>query len=785
MRFPRRFPVVLLVASCCAAQSSTTIDVRQPNGPILLRSGSGSGEFIVHNGTGKELPLNLRTGVVEDAGAHTSLDKAKVGLTVEATGAALPRTIGANTDLPVIATLSGIDGASVAKLHFFNGADDAGYLETTAADAPMNITLTGEGAVAATPLIFEGARPALLTLKNGDAESYPIAWSFRVGRMEQNGSATLPANGTATILLRPTSAIYSLTDDIRPSSQTGRLEVLLGTGDGDNSTAPRRDLSVNLTLQALSSNATTLLSDGYVIVCLLLGGIISLLASAVLPNSLRKSAFRRQLRDLANCTSGVSLRVDSNLRVLLRLERNTIHEALKSTWAIFPSAGASLDDIATDIDQLTKRLAVAERIDDLRQKLEAAYSCSPPSIVDEADASLQAAANSMHSYALSNADIDTATKSLDAAAASLATLADSDQMAKIVAQKFSELRTRMANFLPYYDDLKKALPGVLGVVREPFDNPKNISPRMVYAIDYCVAATHTALDFAVVRQKVPKETRPGDPAREGAPGANPAHVEYEVPQPANEVIEEAKHHQPELERLLGAMEWHSLREARLLVQEMREGTYADDILQEMAAKRAWVKFETQTARPFLPINFYVDFLKWGRESRAAMERLAFRWAFPGGLEEDGTRVCHYFLKDVPGIHDPEGKKFPRKLRVKVTVQKKDGRNGPVMAHVAAAAPGGANAETLEGDIQLDPAASNVDRSRILAELLRFLIAFGVALAGLLSGGVEQLGKLGLIPATFAIVGLGFGADAVKNVLTQPSKAPAPEPAKPAAKKNPA
>ena len=46
-------------------------------------------------------------------------------------------------------------------------------------------------------------------------------------------------------------------------------------------------------------------------------------------------------------------------------------------------------------------------------------------------------------------------------------------------------------------------------------------------------------------------------------------------------------------------------------------------------------------------------------------------------------------------------------------------------------------------------------------MLRFAIAFGVALAGLLSGGIEQIGKLDLIPVTLATAGLGFTAGAVK------------------------
>ena len=60
-------------------------------------------------------------------------------------------------------------------------------------------------------------------------------------------------------------------------------------------------------------------------------------------------------------------------------------------------------------------------------------------------------------------------------------------------------------------------------------------------------------------------------------------------------------------------------------------------------------------------------------------------------------------------------------------------------------------------------------SRFLAELLRFAIAFAVALASLLSGALDQLGKLDFIPATIAIIALGFGADSIKNLLTQAPK----------------
>ncbi len=60
-------------------------------------------------------------------------------------------------------------------------------------------------------------------------------------------------------------------------------------------------------------------------------------------------------------------------------------------------------------------------------------------------------------------------------------------------------------------------------------------------------------------------------------------------------------------------------------------------------------------------------------------------------------------------------------------------------------------------------------SRALAEAVRFLIAFGVALAGLLSGALQQLEKLDFLPAMIAVLAIGFGADTIKNLFTQTSK----------------
>ncbi|MGB9031547.1 MAG: hypothetical protein WCC27_15610 [Acidobacteriaceae bacterium] len=792
MRFLPLLPSCLLAAAASAVPAMAQVTVQQPNGPIVLEAGSATSEFTLHNGGKTDVPLSLNAGIVQDRASHAGLSSVKVTFKEEATGKDAPANLAAGKDLALVATIGGMSGTSVAEISVFNGADSAGKLQVIAADAPMNISVSGEGA-AGTPLVLNNGGKAWVTLKNGDAQAYALRWHFRYRTLEKSGTVSLPASGTATIFLQPDPTIYSWSDSVYPSTQTGHLEVSLDAGDAAGKvTVPRRDLPVSLTMQRSTPTLTAIYSDLYVIGFLLVGGIISLAASSVLPNSLRRSAFRRQLIDLANRTSSVSTRVDSYLRVLLRLERKGIDVALQSTRSYFLSASASLDEISTDIDRLTTRLTVAERIDDLRRRLATCQATSPPTITEDVDAKLQAAADSMHNYALPDDNVKAANATLDAANNSLGTLNNSTDLAKQIAANFTDLQTRLKNFLPRYDDLQKALPGVFGILQEAFDNPKNITPRMVYAIDHNIAAINSALDYAAARQEVAAkvEKNPSDKTH------------YVWPDPTNPVIDAIKAHETELIELLSEMSWQSLREARLLVQEIHDNIYEQDVLDEVDQKTATVTFDTQKARPYLPISFYIDFRKWDLDRQpAAINRLAFVWDFPDKLQEKGAKVCHFFQGNEPAApgtekrhenRSPADVEFPnyierwfRKYRrrppfevlVKVTVQSRKSQPqaavGAGAAHAipavapAAIAPG---AKTLSNKIEIQPATSNRDRSRVLAETLRFAIAFGVALAGLLSGGVEELGKVGLIPATFAIIALGFGADAIKNLLTQPSTA---------------
>ncbi|HTV57137.1 MAG TPA: hypothetical protein VMI06_19750, partial [Terriglobia bacterium] len=249
-----------------------------------------------------------------------------------------------------------------------------------------------------------------------------------------------------------------------------------------------------------------------------------------------------------------------------------------------------------------------------------------------------------------------------------------------------------------------------------------------------------------------------------------------------------KNHERELIELLGIMSWQALRDARTLVREMREGIYEEDVLQEIGTPdQAEVVSEPRKPYPYHLINFCIRFRALRFESAAAVDRLSCKWEFPFDLTEWGWKVCHYFLgleqssklQSPPAEQHGEGaSKAPppaktklkklkeREINITVTVQKQKSLNSQ-LEPASGSAP---EERKLPARIEIQCRRPRREYSRSVAETLRFSIAFGVALAGLLSGAAAQLQKLDIIPATLAIIALGFGADAVKNLLTQPSNA---------------
>ncbi len=761
----RRLQIVkwaLVWLACLAATAQAQLKIVSSE-PVILRNGAGAARFVLANEGGSALPLSLNAGTFLDETSHARLPAPKVTFALEAGGADVPAQIGPGQSLQIVASVSNMASSTAAHAKVFNQLDLVGELNAVAVDVPLNITLEGNGAPGK-PLNFAYGRSIALTLKNGGTEFFSLDWRFQIGgTVVASGSIAkgtgiiLTPNGLTRILVSPPANVYSWKDYVRPTRRGGLLLVSQHGPHGvSNDLLPIQDIPVDLTMMRLGSDQTEVLFAIYVMLFLLIGGLLSLLGSSVLPSVLKKIALHRQISDLADRTSSVSARVDSYLRVLLRLERTKIGMALDEVGPLSLSSAERFEEVSVSIARLAKRLTVAERLDELRRRFQDASATAPPSITDEIDKTLQAASNQLHSFSLPDEDVNAANLFLSKAAASLALLDDDDAQAKLIAANFKQLKDRLKPFPEnLYHDLKLALSGIFAFIDFPFDDPANIVRPMFFAIDHAIAAIHAALDYAMVRVAIPVAT----PAINNDPGKNSR--------------ERLLQHEGELIQLLGTLSWKSLRAATTLVQEMREDIYESDVLAEIGIRRAdgekrvRVEFDTQKARPYLPVYFSIDFDDPRFCGAAALSRLAFRWSFPGDLMEEGPRVCHYFLGDEPLVNG-SGAGETRHWRFgKKRVRMKNGRKVKIAVSVQSRKDLEA-ADTIEGVLEIQPPKPR-QATRAVAEGVRFLIAFGVALAGLEAGALDQLAKLDFFPATLAVVALGFGADSVKNLLTQTPK----------------
>lgn len=711
--------------------------------PLILHAGAGSVFFTLVNPGANTATVSLRAGALTDDTSGTILPTGKVTFATDS-GLALPPKLAPQGELRVQLTASNVSGSAVANAPIFNGDAQIGKLHVVDNDAPLDISVNGDGSSPDQRLVLTDGEDAVLTVKNNDAEAYPVDWVFQIGgKTVQSGELQLGPHGTSRIVLTPTPDLYTWTDAARPPSKTGILQLSLqGPAEVPKDILPQHTVQVNLLMRKLGAGWTSFWFHLFVILVLLLGGLLSVMSSSVLPIILRKIHLKRELNDIGERTSGVSTRVSSYLRTLLRLEHKRIELLLRRASFYSLSAVERLDEIATAMDRLKKRVKVAERLDDMRRKLEEIVMSAPPSMTDDIDNRLQMAAAQVESLSLTDEEVMAANSYMDKAAATLETLSTGEAMAQLIAANFKELRVRQKLFpYSYYNDLKTFLPGLFEMMNQPFDDPANITRPMMFAIDYGISALQLAFDYAVLRA--------GTPALE--PGASPA---------AASARERLIAHHQEIVGLLGTLSWSALRELRALVQEMRENIYERDVLEEIATPgQAEILLQPQSVRPLVPILFSIRFKDSRFNDAAAIRRLTCKWDFPSHLVEQEWKSVHFFQ----GNEVKRGE--PREISVAVRVESQKTTDAAPNASKESTKPLRAMlSKTL--DLQRPERPSY---SRAFAESVRFLIAFGVALAALLSGAMQQLDRLDFVPAMIAVLVLGFGADTVKNLLAQTAR----------------
>ena len=723
-------PTITQAQDCSQASSDLSI---HPQIAIVQES-AGSTVFLIEKVPAAPIPLKLTAGPFVSQTTHGVVSGAVAFSAGDGSGD-LPKAISQTANPPIMATISNENTVGLAVANVFNNRKCVGQLKAVRFQAPFNFTVEGSGS-AASPLGIRDGHDVSVTLKNNDDATYPVTLAISFDDVASSPQdITIGPNSNVVVKFKTAPEWFDLRTLLRANPAMGVVEVrptlsAFGGSTG-NLAVPGRSIGINAQLAYFGPDKSQFVSTAVVFVVLLLGGLFSLAANSLLPNTLKKLAYKKRLRSLADTTTAISIKVDSRLRVLLRLERNRLLTLLASSNALATDTSDIFQQVDAGIVALTTRVNVAQRLDELRNRFDHESLSCPTSISDKIDQSLQKAADQVRTHILTDKMVVSANLSLDEAEQTLNTLNDENALLQNIAARHKELLARAATFQAAdLAALSQALPGIFSILSQVYDDTHPILPTNLMQVDDSVARVNTALDYAYVRATT---TDPTIQTR--------LNVKYAA-----------------LVQLLGTRDWRSLRAARDLVEQMRQNIFPEDLIEDLRAKQARITLDQQVARPYSPLEISICFFRHAYNQAKALEQLSCAWTFGDRLSEKGWAVCHFYQES--------GKKT---INAAIPLTVSTMPPAPLVAG-AAPAPPPANA-TFSEDIPVEATKSSFARQERFAIGFRFAIAFFFALVALISGAQDQLAKLDILPALIAVFLLGFGADTVKNILVQQNVQP--------------
>lgn len=614
-----------------------------------------------------------------------------------------------------------------------NYGESIGTLRATKSRPPFSIKI-----VSPTPdkpeLKFTKGKSSPLTLKNDDQMTYPVEVSIEVdGVWSKPSFARLTAGGTTSVELKPRAEWFPGTAWMKESIRDGNIRLELRLPDaGDKPALAERIVPFKAHLNSLGESWQTLLGYLFVLVCVTVGGVGSMILSNWIPNRLSRADIEEQLNDLAGRTRDLSTCIDSGLRVFLRVERNRVQRYLKSWWTLSANFPDVVKQCIDRIAVLGKQIDLATQLDRARLGLEHAIKASPIAAkVALVDHDLRKAADLLRRSEPRTEDLDAAKVLIVNSTEQISKMEQSEPepdstFAAALSDRINSLNTSFATPSPALTELRNLLPKLFASL--PAAPAANVPPSQYSSVD------RTTAQLELVREYLGYY----DPA------ATPHYPKQD------QCIQHLKTETP-----LG------LANARLLLKQIKENVFVEDILRAIHNKSAEISVASLPIEDQL-VKFTVQFKDERLNTASAQEEIRCRWDFQDGTPtEIGWEAYHYFrIAAVPRLD-----RF-RALRHRTWVSKKpESKNYTVTAAFGAKIARMGQPPPLEEGITVSKAPANASSDRNRAELVRLGIALIVALIGLLAGAREKLATLDVVPAAIAVILLGFGADTIKNLIS--------------------
>jgi hypothetical protein len=641
-------------------------------------------------------------------------------------------------------------------------------------------------------------QPAHFRLKNADSEEHRIGWEYsidgRVVRSEDSdstteperkawyrrwldgegtskktvrvpsGPVTIPPGSEKEIIFCPSPGWFgeSFVGLFKDKVAEGRLAVnLIPVNCADPSIS--KTFKVKTLLATSSGPSREGWVNFWVFVFLALGGIFSLGLNSMLPNQARRIKVKDQLSKLGAQISNLSDALASRLRVLVGLEHRLITDRLRDlTWTSTDFAG-EMQSIEQAMARLTTRLQFLDVLGSVRANfMRMQADVLPPNMNFALEQKFEKIIEIGEKSEPADDDVQTALTLIKGLQDQLdcGVQGNVDFAKSLAAQviKFKQEFDPATGRIGKTDTCKRirtAFPG-------PFDSLDSVDATTIACVP--PADTPSAQDKIHLDERLFQLERIQEYADL---------VEGMVP--GDKLRAKITSHEAELLDYLKLPNYEAMYAARLLVKQMEDGCFKDDIENEVKGNRVRIRVDHADIRQFEPCEFRLEFLKSGLNIAYARQEWTCRWIFtipgadpPQALIEEGWVVTHYFQK---------GSQY--ELKISLTHE----GTGSVLQvpNVEVFSDGKINVIQGERSIWRFLKAlrrrnwgwakkewRGRRRSRKGLDYLRLAMALVIALFGLIAGAKEQLLKLDVLPALLAIFMVGFSADQIKNLLTQKS-----------------
>ena len=755
--------------------------------------GDATGSMILRNDTNASVPIHL-------SGGDLSSKSPSKQILIQPALTPKDANLDSKQNLEVKIAIAGLyeDGDWQSTIQ--NDGADVGTLRIVRTSPPFALSLD-----VATPdaaeLTFVKGETGHFRLKNDDPREYQILWQYSVnGYIVRSTDSALPKtenrswicrwfckdassntgkpeaqSGPVALLALPARGQQEFTFDpplkwfggsfsglFKDKVADGRLTVSMASPQCPTRSALSKTFNVKTTLLTSTGAWREGWADLWVFFFLALGGVFSLSLNSLLPNQMRRTKMKQRLSSAGARISSLSYDLASRLRVQIGLGQRLITDRLRNLTWTSPDFAGEMQDIEQAMTRLEARLQLLESLSIVRTNfIRTRAEALPASVIfiietkfdkiveigeksDPPDPDVQTAVGLIKSVE------DQLTQGILGNVDFAKSLAD---RVKIYKVDFDQTNGRIGK-TDTCKRIRALLPGPFARL-ESFDGTK-----LTAAADASSAPDYMDLDGRLFELQIIGEYVD---LVEGL--ASTSNLRTKITGYERELVDS-----------LSRSTCEAAYAATLLLQEMKSGFFKEDIRAEIEAKRVRIKVDRGEIQRYQPCEFRLEFQKLDLNTAYARQEWTCRWFFTLGeqtLTEEGWVVTHYFGENdmyklkIALTHNGDGTELavpdvdPFKGQIKL-VQEARRQLRAVLKFAFQGKFADARKEWKKGR----------RRSGKTLDYVRLAMALVIALFGLIAGAKDQLLKLDLLPALLAVFMVGFGADQIKNLLTQ--KTPVPD-----------